>query len=201
MYQSIAAIEATEGGAGADLLPAGAYVAVITSAQITNSKAGKIKLVIDWDVAEGEHVGHFGGAQYGHTEHLVMEDKAASYTAHKLDVLGTSNSNPPVTFNARIIADQYAAQFDATGRIGQVPVTEFVGRYIGFIVGTEDNVYNGNVTQRNFVSKWLTPAEVRSGKTIDGKPLTIPAHRAAKPQAASAPAAQPATMADDEIPF
>lgn len=200
-YKSIAAIEAIEGGSGSGLLPAGAYVAVITEAHITTTKKGEIALLVTWDVAEGEHVGHFGAAQFGHTEWLMLEGKGAPYAAHRLDVIGTSNSQPPVTFNARLIADQYAAQFDAAGRTGQVPVNEFSGRYVGFVIGTEDNAYNGNVSQRNYVAKWLTPGEVRSGKTLDGKPITIPAHRAAKAPAASAPAAQPAPMSEDPIPF
>lgn len=195
--------DAIEGGAGADLLPAGAYVCVITDAKISQSKKGQIALLVTWDVAEGEHVGHFGAAQYGHTEWLMLEGNGAPYSTHKINVISASNSQPPVTFDALGVANQYATQYDAMGRIGDMPVAELVGRYVGLVIGTEDQAYQGNVSTRNVVSKWLTPAEVRAGKTADGKPISVPKHKALSPSAAQAAQAQaaPATIADDEIPF
>lgn len=189
-FQPIDSSEAIETGARADVLPAGAYVCVITDAHITKSKAGKIALVATWDVAEGEHAGHFAGAQYGHTEWIMLESKSGSpedeaktrgYAAHKLDRISQSNSQPPVTFDAGAIVNRYAAQYDQTGRVGQLPVSELAGRYVGLVVGTLDETYNGSVQHRNEVAGWYTVAEVRAGKYADKngnvREIRIPAHK------------------------
>lgn len=194
---------AIEGGAGGGLLPAGAYVCKITEAHVTQSKKGQIALVLTWDVAEGPQADFFAGSQYGHTEWLMLEGNAAPYTTHKLKVIGESNTQPPITFDAVGTANQYAAAYDNGGRIGQADAGMFAGRYVGLLVGTEDSLYKGEVRQRNTVVRWLTPAEVRAGKTADGKQITVPRHKAlATGQAPQAQAqAANAQLADEDIPF
>lgn len=218
-YQPISSIEAAEGGAGSGMLPAGAYICIITDAVISKSKKGEIALLLTWDVADGEHAGHFAGSMYGHTEWLMLEGKGAPYAAARLDKVTASNSKPPVTFDARGLADRYAVAFDTAGRVGQMPAPEFAGRFVGLVVGTEDEVYNGKVQHRNFVDRWVTPDEVRAGRYADSKgaahEIRVPAHRdrtnGATATAPAAPAYQAtayqepmaysAPMADAAIPF
>lgn len=226
-YQPISGIEAAEGGAGSGVLPAGAYVAVITDAAISKSKKGEIALLLTWDVADGEHAGHFAGSMYGHTEWLMLEGKGAPYAAARLDKVTASNSMPPVTFDARALADRYAVAFDTGGRMGQMSVPEFAGRFVGLVVGTQDEVYNGKVQHRNYVDRWITPDEVKAGRYVDSKgavhEVKTPTHRdntkaaqpaapayqqpaAAAPQAYTQPVYQAPTysapqVADSDIPF
>lgn len=208
-YVPLSSIEGKESSGGAELLPAGAYVCVFTDARLVKSKSSeRVNLKLDWDVAEGEHVGHFGAAQYGHSVWLGIEGDGAAYTRHKLDRISMSNSQPPVTFNAAEIVDRYAAQFFAGGCVGELPITEFVGRYVGLVVGTSDELYKGNVQHRNDVAQWVTVAEARAGKYTDSKgqirDIRIPAHKDKTGGARSAQS-QPMSTADamsqDEIPF
>lgn len=219
MYQPISTIEAVEGGAGSGLLPAGAYICVITDAVISKSKKGEIALLLTWDVADGEHAGHFAGSMYGHTEWLMLEGKGAPYAAARLDKLSAANGTMIAPFDARGLADRYAVAFDTAGRAGQMPVPEFAGRLVGLVIGTEDELYNGKVQHRNFVDRWVTPEEVRAGRYIDSKgaahEVRVPAHRdrtgGAQATAPAAPAYQmpayqeptayAAPMADAAIPF
>ena len=210
-YTPLTQVAPQESTGGADVLPAGAYVCVVTDARLVKSKAGKVNLKLDWDVAEGEHAGHFGAAQYGHSQWLGVEDSAAGYTRHKLDRISLSNSNPPVTFDAAALVDRYVAQYFAGGCIGEMPVTELVGRYVGLVVGTVDEMWQGEVQHRNDVAQWVTVAEVRAGRYTDqmGKirDIKIPRHRdktqggGAHTQIPPQAAPQQAGMADSDIPF
>lgn len=206
-YTPLSQTAPQEGGGSADVLPAGAYVAVITDARIVKSKSGKVNVKLDWDVAEGPHAGHFGGAQYGHSCYLGIEDNAAPYTRFKLDRISMSNSNPPVTFDAPGTVDRYAAQFFAGGCVGEIPMPEFPGRFVGLVVGTVDELYKGEVQHRNDVAQWVTAAEARAGKYTDAKgqlrDIKVPAHKDKTQGQAAQPAAAPAQpdMAQDDIPF
>ena len=238
-FQPLSASEIIETGGAADLLPAGAYVCVVTEAHLTTSKVGKMALVVTWDVAEGEHVGHFVGAQYGHTEWVMLESNSGSpqdeertrgFAAHKLDRISRSNSQGAVSFDAMALVSGMAVQFEAGGKIGQMPVPQLTGKYVGLVVGTVDETYKGKVQHRNEVAGWYTVEEVRAGKYADKdgmlRDIRIPAHKdktggaqaaapgysapqpsAYQPQAYQQPQAYAATaysapqVADAEIPF
>lgn len=191
---------------GAEILPAGAYVCIITEARIAKSKKGKINLLVTWDVAEGEFANHFNGAQYGHTEWLSLEDEGANYTAARLDKVSQSNSVTPVTFDAPIVIDAAADAYEQMGCTGEYDVAQMKGRMIGLIVGTRTETYQGKTNDRNFVAQWVTPDEVRAGKYKDSKgmehDITIPKHRMqanAVPQQTAGSALGVAE--DDSIPF
>lgn len=205
-YQPLAGAERKELGGGSEILPPGAYCCIITDARLTTSKKGDMALLVTWDVAEGEHKGHFGGAEFGHTEWLMLEGNGAPYAAARLDKVSASNSVPPVNFDAVGTADAAAIAYDQTGRKGQMPVPLFIGRAIGLVVGIEESSYNGSERERNFVDRWITPDEVRAGKYTDSKgavhDVRIPERRVERKAAQPAQAAQAALpLADEEIPF
>lgn len=207
-YTPLSQTEAVEATGGTDLLPAGAYVCVITDARLEKSKKGNVNLKIDWDVAEGPHAGHFAGAQYGHSAWLGIEGKSAGYTKYKLDRVSMSNSNPPVTFDAPGIVDRYAMQFFSGGCVGEMPVAELTGRFVGLVVGTSDELYNGEVQHRNEVAQWVTASEARAGKYTDSKgrivDIRIPAHKDKTQGAQTQPkqqAQQETLYAETDIPF
>lgn len=206
-YTPISKIERKELGGGSPLLPPGAYICIITDARLSKSKKGDMALLVTWDVAEGEHKGHFGGAEFGHTEWLMLEGGGAPYAAARLDKVTAANSVPPVSFDAAATADAAAAAYDQSGRIGEMPVPLFIGRAIGLVVGIEESDYKGSTRERNFVDRWITPDEVRAGKYTDSKgavhDVRIPEKRVERKQQPTQPAqaTQDSLLADEEIPF
>lgn len=168
-YQPLAGIERKDGGMGASVLPAGAYSCVILDARVNRSKAkGTLQVMITYDIAEGEHKGHFGSSEFGNSTWLGLEDGSSSYTAAKLDKLSASNSVPPVTFDAVAAVDAAVMAYLASG-VGEMPIDQFTGKVIGFVIGVEVENYKGEQRERNFVDRWVTPYEVKTGRFTDSK--------------------------------
>lgn len=209
-YQPLAGIERKDGGMGASVLPAGAYSCVILDARVNRSKAkGTLQIVITYDIADGEHKGHFGSSEFDNRTWLGLEDGSSSYTAAKLDKLSASNSVPPVTFDAVAAVDAAVMAYLASG-IGEMPIDQFTGKVIGFVIGVEVENYKGENRERNFVDRWVTPYEVKMGRFTDSKgvehDIRIPNKRNKSPQQTQQqtppqPAHSAPNVSDDDIPF
>ena len=96
-------------GGGVSTLPSGAYKCQITKAEFVTTKKGAAALVVVWDVAEGEHKGHFSeaffeGKDFRHNDYLMLEGKALGMTKHKLHAL--ADANPGFKPTAAIDQDQ-----------------------------------------------------------------------------------------------
>ena len=208
-YTPLASIKRKElGGSGAGVLPAGAYVCVITEARLSKSKKGDMALLVTWDVAEGEHKGHFSGSDFGHTDWVMLEGNGAPYGASKLDKLSAANSGGPVSFDAVGAVDVEAAKYDEMGRTGEWAVQILSGKMIGLVVGTRTSTLGDNTREENFVDRWVTPDEIRAGKYTDSsgavKDIRIPSHRTENRGAPSTPKTSANTaqvVPDDELPF
>lgn len=61
-------------------LPAGGYVCMITKVMIDKTSTGKFKLVLTFDVAEGEYRGIFKNSQYPPVLHQLIEDEKGGAT-------------------------------------------------------------------------------------------------------------------------
>lgn len=175
-------------GGGVSTLPSGAYKCQITKAEFVTTKKGAAALVVVWDVAEGEHKGHFSGAffegkDFRHNDYLMLEGRALGMTKHKLHAL--ADANPGFKPTAAIDADQ---------------AQPFVGKTAYLLLQERKYTYNGRDQSEVRVVDWLSPDEFSSG---DYKvPETLDEREAqAAPAAVHAPSAPVMDVADDDIPF
>lgn len=194
-------------GGGSALLPPGAYCCIITDARMAVSKKGDMALIVTWDVADGEHKGHFSGKEFGHSSWIMLQGNGAPYGATSLAKISDSNSVPPVSFDAFAAANEAMAAFEQSGKIGQLPVPLFIGRSVGAVVGVRSRESDGKEYEENFVDRFITPDEVRAGKYTDSKgamrDIRIPEYRKSKPAQPAQPTqpAQASLLADEDIPF
>lgn len=198
LFDEMAQSEAKQGGGSGWLIDAGVYVCEIGEVKLGITNAGKKKLTMTWDVAEGPFAGTNAGSQYPPMEHLVMEGDGVGYSKYKLECI--SRSNPG--FDA--VAEANAGNFAA-----------FTGKLVGMGIGIEHYTKGaksknaGEDGERNYVHAWYDAPSVRAGVTVGpkGEPvtLTIPPEkdsRKAKPQAtATQSATTSAASEEDEIPF
>lgn len=175
-------------GGGVSALPSGAYKCAITKAEFVTTKKGAAALVVVWDVAEGEHKGHFSGAffegkDFRHNDYLMLEGKALGMTKHKLHAL--ADANPGFKPTAAIDADQ---------------AQPFVGKTCYLLLQERKYTYNGRDQSEVNVVDWLSPEEFRAG---DYKVPETLDEREAQPAAPTvhAPSAPVVDVADDDIPF
>lgn len=181
-------VEEQRAGSGIQTLPSGAYHCVITAAKYVTTKKGEDALVVVWDVASGEHKGHFSdkffdGKDFRHNDYLMLEGKGLGIAKHKLHVL--ADANPGFTPSACIEQDQ---------------TQPFVGKSVYMLLQERRYTYNGRNQSETRVVDWLSPDEFRSG---DFKvPDTID-ERVAQPEPAvvHAPSAPVTELAEDDIPF
>ncbi|HIZ18480.1 MAG TPA: DUF669 domain-containing protein [Candidatus Olsenella stercoravium] len=175
-------------GGGASILPSGAYKCIITSAEFVKTKKGAAALLVLWDVADGEHKGHFSDSffdnkPFRHKDYLMLEGKALGVTKHKLHVLADANPS-----------------FKPTVAIGQDQAQPFVGKTCYLLLQERKYTYNGRDQSEVNVVRWLSPEEFRAG---DFKvPDTID-ERVASPSPApvAAPTAPAIELADEDLPF
>ena len=175
-------------GGGASILPSGAYKCIITSAEFVKTKKGAAALLVLWDVADGEHKGHFSDSffdnkPFRHKDYLMLEGKALGVTKHKLHVLADANPS-----------------FKPTVAIGQDQAQPFVGKTCYLLLQERKYTYNRRDQSEVNVVRWLSPEEFRAG---DFKvPDTID-ERVASPSPApvAAPTAPAIELADEDLPF
>lgn len=175
-------------GGGVSTLPSGAYKCSITKAEFVTTKKGAAALVVVWDVAEGEHKGHFSdaffeGKDFRHNDYLMLEGKALGMTKHKLHALADANPG-----------------FKPTAAIDQDHAQPFVGKACYLLLQERKYTYNGRDQSETRVVDWLSPDEYRAG---DFKvPETLDEREAhAAPAAVHAPTGPAIEVAEDDIPF
>ena len=183
-YTPMSNVQPKEVTQGAGVLPAGKYVCIITDARYTKSKKGHGALVLYWDVAQGEHAGHFSASQYPPQEWFMLEgdepifsERIAPFVRYRLDCISKSNSVPPVTFDASAACDEGAIEYFNRGKIGELPAQKFVGQTFGAVIGIEDytSTKTGETKQRNYIVVWYPVNEILTGQHTDssGKVLDI----------------------------
>lgn len=188
--------EVEPAGAGVDKLPAGGYVIRILSAQERTSRKGDPYIEMAFDVAEGEHAGHYASEtrDWTHSFSRSYTGNAAGFFRAFLDALEASN---PGRFS--VAAWQRTCDEQA-----------FVGLVVGALF--RDRMYTSaktgkDVTVLDFV-RAMPAQEAREGK------FTVPpakddrdgaAARATPAQGAAsvygAPAAPASSPYDADIPF
>ena len=175
-------------GGGASTLPSGAYKCSITKAEFVTTKKGAAALVVVWDVAEGEHKGHFSDSffdnkPFRHNDYLMLEGKALGVTKHKLHVLADANPG----FKPTVAIDQDQAQ-------------PFVGKTCYLLLQERKYTYNGRDQSEVNVIRWLSPDAYSDG---DYKvPDTIDEREAhAAPATVKAPTAPQPGLYDEDLPF
>lgn len=198
LFDEMAQSEAKQGGGSGWLIDAGVYVCEIGEVKIGITNAGKKKLTMTWDVAEGPFAGTNAGSQYPPMEHLVMEGDGVGYSKYKLECI--SRSNPG---------------FDAVAEANNGNFGAFVGKLVGMGIGIEHYTKGeksknaGEDGDRNYVHAWYDVPSVRAGVTVGpkGEPVTLTPppdkdSRKAKPQGtATRSATTSAVPEEDEIPF
>lgn len=174
-------VQASDGNSNGGL-PAGAYVLQITNVA-DNEAAERIEVV--WDVAEGEHKGHYGDAwgaenPWAHSFIVSYKKTAEGLFKHFLDCIEASN--PSFT----------TAQWQ-----GQCNPQAFVGKLVGASWGTElsDNPDNPDKPRRKKTfPRWFTADQIRKGD------YTVPPD-VDKRTAKQAEAAKPAQPVYSDVPF
>lgn len=143
----------TESTGGFANIEPGAYVLKIT--QMKDDAAHKFVRVY-WDVAEGPFAGTYASSQYPPSTIMGYgDDRAKSYTLHKLHVIADSNG-------ATQDAVEMAFRMDDWKR--------FIGKKFGAIV--RRRLYTAGPNSKTpgadrydvDVAAWLTPAEIAGGK-------------------------------------
>lgn len=181
-------VEEKRVGGGIQTLPSGAYKCAITRAEYVTTKRGESALMVVWDVADGEHKGHFSdkffdGKDFRHNDYLMLEGKGLGIAKHKLHAL--ADSNPGFTPSACIEQDQ-SQPFD--------------GKTVYLLLQERKYTYNGRDQSEVNVVDWLSPEEYRAGDfkvpdTIDERVAS------ASPAPVAAPPAPPIELADEDLPF
>lgn len=173
-------------GGTVSVLPSGAYECRITKAEFVTTKRGEPALMVVWDVAAGEHAGHFSdsffdGKDFRHNDYLMLSGKGLGMAKHKLHAL--ADSNPGFKPTSAIEADQ---------------PQPFVGKTCYLLVQERKYTYNGRDQSEVNVVDWLSPDEFRSGGFK--VPDTIDERTPDAGQPVHAPAPTPG-LAPDDIPF
>lgn len=181
-------VEEQRAGSGIQTLPSGAYRCVITAAKYVTTKKGESALMVVWDVAEGEHKGHFSdkffeGKDFRHNDYLMLEGRGLGIAKHKLHAL--ADANPGFVPSTYIEQDQ---------------AQPFAGKTVYLLLQERKYTYNGRDQSEVNVVDWLSPDEFRSG---DFKvPDTIDDREASpSPAPVAAPSALPIEIADEDLPF
>jgi len=170
-------IQSTSDGGFAPL-PAGPYVARITSAE---DNPAKEYVEVVFDIAEGEHAGYYGDAwglshPYAHHFFMSYKDTALGMLKGRLEAIAASNPG----------FDPFAA-WDA----GRLDI--FVGRLVGINLQEEEYERNGEVKTRMNVCQIVDAQKVRDG-SVKARPKKALGGASQAPKA-TAPAW------DGEIPF
>lgn len=134
-------------------LPAGAYVAKITSAE---DFAEREYVSLVYDIAEGPYAGFYSdkyGMEHPNAHRIIMsyKDTAISMLKGRLEKIQASNPG----------FDPFAA-WDAGN------LSWFVGRLVGINIREEEYVYNGEKRVRLTADQTLSAQDVRAG---NWKPL------------------------------
>ena len=148
-------------------LPAGPYVARITSAE---DKPAKEYVEVVFDIAEGEHAGYYGddwGKSHPYAHHFFMsyKDTALGMLKGRLDAIAKSNPG----------FDPFAA-WDA-GRLDM-----FVGRLVGVNLQEEEYERNdGDTGTRLNVCQVVDAQMVRDGKVKPREKKALSGGRSSSP--------------------
>lgn len=141
--------EVEPAGTGAEKLPAGAYVLRITGVSGHTSKAGNPYLTFTYDVAEGEHAGHYASEtrDYVHSFNRSYTGNSAPFFRALLDAFEQSNANFDVETWQRTCDEQ-----------------AFVGLLVGVLFRDKirTNSKGKDVTVLDYVRP-MAAAEVRGG--------------------------------------
>jgi hypothetical protein len=167
-------IQASTDGGFANL-PAGPYVARIVD-MVDNEPKEYVELV--WDIAEGEHAGHYGdawGAAHPYAHHLFMSYKETALGMLKGRLEAIEKSNPGF--------DPFAA-WDA-GRLDM-----FKGRLLGINLQEEEYLTRDDQVRTRLNVCQVIPADdvrqgrvtVREKKNLEGKTGGAPFKTAAQQQ-------------------
>lgn len=151
-------VTATRDGGGSQL-PAGGYVAKVTE-MVDNEARQYVEVV--WDVAEGEHAGHFSddwGADHPYAHHFFMSYKDSALGMLKGRLQAIEASNPGF--------DPFSA-WDA-GRLDM-----FAGRLVGINLQEEEyETRDGDVRTRLNVCQVVPADDVRQGKVRAREPKLL----------------------------
>ena len=175
--------EKTASGNGGSKLPAGGYVLMVTSIKDNEAKE---YLELVYDVAEGEHKGHYStdfGRDNGwaHMFRVSYSERAEGLFKRFLDCI--EQSNPSFS----------TAAWQATSN-----PQAFVGKVFGAAWGTEYYTNaNGEDKERPTFPTYYTADQIRNGE------FEIPADKDNRaPQAQTVPAPAPAaSVYDEDVPF
>lgn len=170
-----------EAGQGVDRLPAGGYVARITAVE---DVSGSEYLWCEYDIAEGEHAGHYAGVRdmpYVHRFSRSYKEAAQRFFKSFLTALEQSNRG---RFSV--------AQWQAAGCDEQA----FVGLEIGIVVQDEQytNTKGEDKTRQN-VEGIYAAQDIRNGD------YTVPAPKDTRVKVPAAPAAPAWAPANEAVPF
>lgn len=171
--------EAVQGGSQ---LPVGAYVARITDVE---DHPRDEYVLVTWDVAEGDHAGHYSDAYgkanpYSHQFRKYYGEKAARFFKSFLVALEQSN-------RGRFSVEEWNAAQDERA---------FVGLEIGVLVQTRQYTNTkGDDKSVNEVREVVAAQDVRNGD------YTMPAPLDQRKKASDVAAAQGPAAAYDDVPF
>lgn len=180
--------EVEPAGSGAEKLDAGAYVLRITGVSEHSSRKGDPYLTFVYDVAEGEHAGHYAGEtrDYVHSFNRSYTGNSAGFFRSLLDAFEQSNPG----------------RFSVEGWTRTCDENALAGLTVGALF--RDRIYTNNkgrdVTALDFV-RAMPVADVRAGN------WTVPPVKDEREKDQGYSAAQPAQAApaasayDADIPF
>ncbi len=174
-------VQASSDGGGFAALPAGPYVARITSME-DNPAREYVEVV--FDIAEGEHAGYYSdewGKQHPYAHHFFMSYKESALGMLKGRLEAIASSNPGF--------DPFAA-WDA-GRVDM-----FTNRLVGINIQEEEyERKDGEVGTRLNVCQVVDAQRVRDGKVKPREKKALTKKPASSTQTTTAPAW------NGEIPF
>ena len=141
-------------------LPADGYICQVINAEITNSKAGNLMLILYLDIAQGNFAGHFKAALNRVNSPSIKWDNAAIYR----QLLFDNDSGRVSRFFKGLLTC-----FEFSNPTFKINITNFDasslrGKLIGFVFAEEEySKKNGDIASRIFAKFPKTVDDIQSG--------------------------------------
>lgn len=175
-------------------LPADGYICHVVNADITNSKAGNLMLVLFIDIAQGDFKGHFKAAL--DRVKSFAPDKKWDNSAIYRQLICDNNGKISKFFKGLISAFQRSNNNFHLNLLSFDPVV-LRGLNIGFVFAEEDfQKSDGSIATRVFPKFPKSVADIQSGN------FSVPQKRTIQPKPAQAENFFNGTTVDsDDLPF
>ena len=143
-------------------LPADGYICHVVNAEITNSKAGNLMLVLYIDIAQGDFKGHFK-ANLDRVKSFAPDKKWDSNAIYRQLICDNNDNKKISKFFKGLISAFQRSNNNFHLNLLNFDANDLRGLLIGFVFAEEEFTRNGSVYSRVFPKLPKPVADIQSG--------------------------------------